>query len=458
MQETIRALILACRRAFDAGDFIAVLELTARLTAVQPDRPEAWRVRAEALVGLGRHAEAHEAYAQALERSPADAQLHVRRARALARCGRHAEARTAYETAFAAAPSLLAALHGLIGYRAFAPDDPALAAVRAIARGAPATPGSRAFACFLLGRILTTAGRDAEGFALYAAANHMTRDTLPDAPPPRWPDEFLRWWAPRAAGAHGGLPKFRSGTQGDCPALLVTGLPRSGKSLVEHLLCTHPALAPGEELGGLHEAVEMLAGPPARRLKALDGATEDRLAIVYAQALVASDRPSVQRIVDTAPPNLWDLGYLAALHPEVPLILCQRDPLDLGAAIFFKRFSEGHAYSYDQVSLGGMLAAGELAIEAWRRALPNPIQVVDYQALVADPVPVRDALLRFLGLDPAACAAPPGEGAAMAGWPGIHASHNAPAYGPVVSDLVGFGKRFAAQLAPMMAAYRQARG
>jgi tetratricopeptide (TPR) repeat protein len=477
MAKPVADLIHACRTAFTAGDFEAVLRLTGLLAARHPERPEPWKVRAEAFVGLARHGEAADAYDRALALAPRDAALRVRRARALASAARHTEARAEYERAFAEAPGSLSALHGLVGYREFDPDDPALSEVRAMARGAPASPGARAFACFLLARILTLAGRDAEGFALYADANRLTREALRDAPAARGPEEFLHSWTtsdliPAPIAPTGGRP--------ECPAVLIAGLPRSGKSLVEHLLSAHPALAPGEELGELHEVIEALSGRPRERLAALVAARPDPLAESYAQALAASSRPAAQRIMDTAPANLWDLGYLAALHPEVPVILCRRRAADLGAAIFFKKFRVGHAWSYDQSELGRMIALAERAIDLWQRALPNPVQVVDYEALVADPRGVRDALLKELGLDPAQCGtasdprsdpSPQGndhDDLARFGTPAVttnttpapraHASHSPHGYGEVTAELVGFGARFAHGLAPMLAAYRAARG
>ncbi len=54
MAVPVRALILACRRAFQAGEYQTVLALSAQLTDLHPERSEVWKVRAEAFIGLGR--------------------------------------------------------------------------------------------------------------------------------------------------------------------------------------------------------------------------------------------------------------------------------------------------------------------------------------------------------------------------------------------------------------------
>lgn len=461
MPVSLASVIQACRAAFDAGDFELVLKLTDLLIRAQPRRVEPWTTRAEAFIALERAGEAADAYAMAVERAPDDGPLLVRYGRALARCGRHQEALAAHEAAFAVQPSLLSALHDLLAYRTMSPEDPRLQTVRAMATGAPSTPGARAFACFLLGRIHSQAGDDAKTFSYYASANQLIHAGLDRESPPRGPIEFQNWWAQRLVEGMA-LPAADAGDDIACPAVLVTGLPRSGKSLVEHLLSSHPALAPGGELGGLHESVEACAGSPLQRLEQLerrsrsgDGGPGHH----YRQALATSAKTGARLIVDTTPSNLWDLGYLAALHPQVPLIFCRRDPLDLGAAIFFKRFRHGHAYSYDQTTLGSMLALAEQAMERWQRHLPNPIQTVDYDALVADPIAERDRLLKGLGLDPRDCVGVDRDRQAPSRLgdrpPPLHPSHSAEGYGPIVADLSGFGRRYAGALAKMRAAYAQ---
>jgi tetratricopeptide (TPR) repeat protein len=459
MQDAVRTLILACREAFDEGDYRQVLAYTELLTSLHPERASVWRARAEALVGLGRHADALGPYQQALELTPNDAQLRVRFARAMARCGLHERASLEFETAFATHPGSLAALHGVLTYRTLAPEDPALSVVHSVASGAMATRGSRAFACFLLGRIFILAGHDQEGFGYYETGNRLTRALLDQEAPMRGPSEFINWWAARSAKGNGRLPAAISDASPACCAVVIAGLPRSGKSLIEHLLAAHPALAAGEEIGGLHEAVEAQAGQPELRLQQLGSQPDSAIAQIYEQALATHQNKGAKRIIDTSPANLWDLGYLGHLHPEVPIILCRRSVLDQGAAIYFKKFRSGHAYSYNQSELGTVLGWAERAVDTWLQTLPNPLQVIDYEELVANPTRVRDELLRSLGLDSDQCVASNTQACeSSVNHPPIHASHSSPGYGAVVADAVGFGARFSVELAPMMEAYRRTRG
>ncbi|MFM7086799.1 MAG: sulfotransferase [Cyanobium sp.] len=460
MSESLQALILACRQAFDAGEYALALAISRQLSALAPDRAESWRVQAEALVGLDRSSEALHPYAMAVARAPADGRLRVRQARALAACGLHQQAERSFAAAVALDPALLSAVHGLIGYRRLDPVDPCLDTVRAIAAGAPASPGSRAFACFLLGRILSGAGQDAEAFTFYAEANRLTHHSLRASPAERGPQQFRQWW--HRHGRQALQTDQRAVAPRPCPAVLVCGLPRSGKSLVEHLISGHPELAAGEEFGGLLELVDGCvtddgaAADPAARLQALQ-ATPERLAECYSEALQAAAKPTAQRLIDTAPGNLWDLGYLAALHPEVPLILCRRDPLDLGVAIFFKKFSSGHAYSYDQATLGRRLALADHAIALWPQWLPNPLQVVEYEELVSDPEAIRNRLLRGLGCDPAACPPLPSSPSPGGGAATLHPSHSATGYGAIRPDLIGVGRRYARWMQPLLEAYDHSR-
>lgn len=191
----------------------------------------------------------------------------------------------------------------------------------------------------------------------------------------RGPRDFVDWWMKGAPLTNVPMPGTPVNVPQKCPALLISGLPRSGKSLVEHLLASHPAIAAGQELGGLHGIVEAQNGTPRDRLEALFTSKQDHLAECYSQALASCRNSNAHFITDTSPANLWDLGYMGNLHPKVPIILCKRNALDLGSSIYFKKFKHGHAYSYDQAALGGMLAKTEMAIKHWCWKLPNPIQV-----------------------------------------------------------------------------------
>lgn len=440
-----------CREAMRRARFDEVIQTCEKLLAVDPANLEIGLMQADALAGAEDHARAAQAYERVLQRAPEHPIALVRRARSLSRIGRHAEAHAAYARAFSLNRGALTALHGLLHYENMVPDDPALQQLRSGVNDGRIRPDHRALGAFLLGRILFNAGRDDEAYGVYALANRLVCESRPDAGQvpaltglTHWFEETqrLKLGQPMAASA-------------PCPALIISGLPRSGKSLIESLIARHPAVQAGGELGLLAGIVNRCSGDPPEVLNTLRQASPAPLAASYARALLKVPKPDGCRfITDTSPENLWCLGYMGWLHPEVPVILCRRRPLDNGVAIFFSQYEKGYLYSYAQTSLGKTMAAAEHAIEMWRKVLPNPVLVLDYEETVSSPDDVRAKILAFLGLDathvePVKTTSP--------SRTILHPSHSVEDFDVIRSDGVGFGERFHAHFEEMLSVYARAR-
>ncbi len=231
--------------------------------------------------------------------------------------------------------------------------------------------------------------------------------------------------------------------------MVVAGLPRSGKSLVESLLSRHPALQAGGELALVRKSatgqdLQGLRQPgnrePARQLaRQLVRSCEDAL---------GPSAAANSRIVDTSPANLPRLGLLGMLQPEVPIILCRRDPAELGIALFFKHFRTGHGYSYNLAATGRALARADALMSYWAEHLPNPVKIVEYESLARDPVDTAASLHRFLGVDPTEV---PADSPPPATSGRLFPSRSDDPRAPISDALLGFAQRFAGQLRPMMA-------
>ncbi|WP_197911836.1 sulfotransferase family protein [Kineobactrum salinum] len=174
------------------------------------------------------------------------------------------------------------------------------------------------------------------------------------------------------------------------------------------------------------------------------------LAQWYAQRAAASGVKGISYVTDTSPANLTRLGYLALLHPEVPIVFCRRDPLDLGASLYFKNFRSGHHYSYSLATLGRAIAAAEKVMDHWLTVLPNPMLELRYDDVVLNPDRGRTALFHHLGLDQQPHPAPPPATATAAR---LFPSRTSTDFDVISADLIGFGRRFHRQLEPLLAAY-----
>ena len=201
-------------------------------------------------------------------------------------------------------------------------------------------------------------------------------------------------------------PRFleRAGTFGidsEVPVFVV-GMVRSGTTLVEQILASHPQVRGAgerkelEQLAmSMHEQIPGAMAYPAC-LERLDPGLGRSLAYGYLQRL-ALKAGTASRIVDKMPHNYLHLGLIALLFPRAHLIHCRRDPMDVCTAAYFQNFKwmpqttslEDIAFYHQQYSR---------LMAHWRRVLPMPIHEVVYEDLTANPEAISRDLIEAVGL------------------------------------------------------------
>jgi hypothetical protein len=172
-------------------------------------------------------------------------------------------------------------------------------------------------------------------------------------------------------------------------------MPRSGSSLVEQILASHPEVRSAGETSGLRSLFETPLPEPNDPAAA---ATEDRIA---AAALGRLRRLSTQstRILDKDLQNFLHLDTIHRVLPRARIIHCRRDPLDSCFSAYTKLFLGDLNFSYDLAELGRYFRSYDLLMQHWRAVLPAAAFLeIDYEALVLEPRTQTVRLLEFLGL------------------------------------------------------------
>ncbi len=194
----------------------------------------------------------------------------------------------------------------------------------------------------------------------------------------------------------------RRSNPSDLPVFIV-GMPRSGTSLIEQIIASHPAAHGAGELGlvpGLVAEVwpkEGVTLPLALDPGAFGGSRVSRFASGVLRELRRRGGEA-ERVTDKNPLNMLHLGVIAAAFPNARIIHCRRDPLDTCVSCFFHDFVGDLRFTNRLDALGRFHRDADRLMAHWKTVLDLPVLDVTYEELVAEQEPVTRSLLAFLGL------------------------------------------------------------
>jgi tetratricopeptide (TPR) repeat protein len=248
---------------------------------------------------------------------------------------------------------------------------------------------------FRLGQLLDDQGRAAEAMGHFARGNALKGASFD---PDHYAGLIRRLIETFGEKAMARLPRAQ---HGDRRPVFIVGMPRSGTSLVEQIIASHPlAHGAGEltDVGILALATGARGVEYPESVRTLGQADVDRLADAYRQRLDAV-APAAVRITDKMWQNFEFLGFIELLFPEARVIHCTRDPMDTGFSCFTQLFyGNGVSFSYDLGHIGAYYRQYRRAMSHWRAVLSMPMLDCAYETLVEDVESMTRRLLDFIGL------------------------------------------------------------
>jgi tetratricopeptide (TPR) repeat protein len=389
-----------------------------RAIRLQPGFMPAYHALATALIEDGQHDTARDWIQKALHFQPGQALAHANLGKLFLHEGRRAEAVTSFREALRQDPNCVAALAPVAFFGTFPLSDDELNRIKSLLAkgGLPPAEASRLY--FGLGSLSDRAGAFDEAFAHFRQANRLRRQTFREADMAfdhdihrAWIDQFI------ATCDTAYFQRVKEMGQRTERPVFIVGMPRSGTSLVEQILASHPDIFGAGELRdidqiaqGLPAQLRSLApvtpvvggeGPEASSgyplcLGWLDGATANLLADRYLERLARLDGPAL-RVTDKMPLNFLHLGLIAAMLPRARIIHCVRDPLDVCLSCYFQDFGSVN-FSSDLEDLGRFYRDYERLMAHWRAVLPLPLMEVGYEDLVENQEAVSRRMVAFCGL------------------------------------------------------------
>jgi tetratricopeptide (TPR) repeat protein len=431
------ALFLLAMIAAEHGNFRKALEVVDRALAIDPGQAEYHAQRGRCLIALHLPREAFEAAVRALGLAPRAALTLDTIGVVMTRVGAHAEALEPFRRAIARDASkapyhynLGAALQfvgefeaAAVAFRAAlaldrqhyrswsalaqvarAPLSAAeIAEIEAQLAGGALREDAELHLCHALAKQLEDSGRYSEAFRYLERGKARKRAVRVQ---PFAAHHALFQAAAQTASGGRETPGGAQGYLSEEPIFIV-GMPRTGTTLVERILSSHPAVYAAGELTNFALVLKRAAATASNRV--LDAETLAAAARIDPRALgeayVESTRPRTghtPKFIDKMPLNFFYAGLIARALPNAKIICLRRDPLDACLSnyrqLFATQFSY-YDYSYDLLDTGRYYVQFDALARRWREALPASYTEVRYEDVVADTEREARRLVTFCGLD-----------------------------------------------------------
>jgi tetratricopeptide (TPR) repeat protein len=379
------------------GNLTASEDSLRRALKLNPSHVEARALLGLTLFAFGRPADAKPHLQRALKVAPRNVAALVCTAKIAAAEGRFGDAEATVQRILAIDPQSATAWATLAGLRKMTSADSAwLERAEAIA-ALSVTPLEEADLRFAMGKYCDDVGDFSSAFRNYQRANELAKsNALPydKEARTRFVDDLIRSHSrERLTDVSAALEEARASTK----PVLVVGMMRSGTSLVEQIIASHPAAAGAGELGFWSTLIQkhettLRQGPLSLPLRL-------ETARAYLRELSKHSSEAL-RVVDKAPVNSDFLGIIHSVFPNARFLYMQRDPVDTCLSCYFQQFSAGVDYSMDLTDLAHYYHSHERLAAHWPSVLPpGTLLEIPYAELVSDQANWTRKILEFIGLD-----------------------------------------------------------
>jgi tetratricopeptide (TPR) repeat protein len=374
--------------------------------------PKATRAYANLGVALERLHYNHEAmlsYREALKIEPDDVEAHNKLGMILLNQGKTADALVEFRATLKCDPSNSMAylnLGKMVSSGFHQLSDAEIQDLRALTEQPNINLESRGRLHYALAQVFDKKGSYDEAFEHLQTANELKKEIHVKHASPFDPvahaariDQLIAVFTPAY------FERVRSfGIASELPVFIV-GMPRSGTSLTEQILASHPRVHGAGELSEIDGFAATLperlgaaeAGYPAC-MDRFDASTARMLGQAHVNELQKM-KPDALRVTDKAPLNFFHIGIIVSVFPRARIIHCRRNPVDTCLSCYFQNFAEAFAFTHDQKSLAQYYREYERLMAHWDRVLPGRIYQLDYEEMTADQEGTSRKLVAHCGLE-----------------------------------------------------------
>jgi tetratricopeptide (TPR) repeat protein len=358
-----------------------------RSAVIRPKLAEAHNNIGVSLHALNREIEAIAQFTQALVLRPDYADAYGNLGIALESLGRITEATQAFEKAIELAPTAAKFYRCLFGCKKAVASDRQLSAMTELAqRMTSLAPAQQIELHFALGKAFADVEQYDLSFQHLIQGNALKRRqiTYDEGPTLHMLDRIRAEFTAELMQS-----KKQLGNRSIEPIFIV-GMPRSGSTLIEQILASHPRVFGAGELNDFDRAVTQLASGDSTRALSSDlirTFTQEDLLGLGTRYLsgIRGIAPNAERITDKMPSNFRFAGLIHLALPNARIIHSRRDPIDTCVSCFSTLFTGGQPFAFELGELGRYYRAYERLMDHWRNVLPEGVMLeVRYEEVVND--------------------------------------------------------------------------
>ena len=384
----------------DAKNYPHAIQSYRRALKLNPNHGLSWNNLGSALEQQGDKDAAQESYAKAIALNPEHAEAQNNLGAIFSERGNLDEARACFQAAIECKPDFVEAHYNLSAFKTYTKEDPHLAHLKAVFSGQTnLTIPARIRYNFALGKALDDTGDYDAAFAAYSEGNRLQHAILPMDE--RRADAMLEQII---SVFDESFFEARKNWQGsDKSPVFIVGMPRSGTTLLEQILCSHPSVYGAGELVELSEVISAKTCATADKpftacVHILSETDMRKIGDEYIKR-VWKLSPESQYITDKMPANFFYLGLIHLALPNAKIIHAMRDPMDSCFSCFSRLFNDTMEFAYDQGTLGRYYVRYMKLMQHWHKVLPK-CRILDlpYEQMIADTEGQARKILEFVGL------------------------------------------------------------
>ena len=344
---------------------------------------------------LGQATQSLSSFEAALSKKPGNIDARIGMGQSLVDAGRLSEAIKLFEELIKEQPTNSAAYLGLSSAKKFTPDDTEPEAIEAILQDESLSDNDREF--------------------MHHAIAKMYNDMK------HYDDAFHHFQSEKKlAGSRFSLSKFRKeientiklfdhsffenrrnfGVADESPVFII-GMPRSGTTLTEQIISSHPDVFGAGELQNVHILAKNIVPLLDEEVKTGCQKFNSKQSKKFAKRYISEVQETADealRVSDKMPHNFLHLGLIAILFPKAKIIHCRRDPMDNCVSCFTNKFNQVHGYNTDLETMGLYYREYRKLMDHWSEVLPIDILHVQYEETIADQNGMSRRLIDHVGL------------------------------------------------------------